>query len=193
VTRYRTVLALVLVSIAGVGSNTALAASGGKPQAVTLRLSDLPRGFKRAMAHTVTNTSAALANHLPLKTFTKHGRISSYEIGFARRVTRGMSYVYAETVAYRSDAGASWEYALDLSQLGKSHLQRVSAATVGEASVAFRLVQKSGKLSGTSDFIRFRRGAWVATVEVQGATGTVSMDQAVSLARVIDGRIQASG
>jgi hypothetical protein len=185
------VLVACLIALAVAPPVSARTSSTAAPKSVALRLTDLPAGFKLFKAHSVSNADMALKTRLKKKNFDMHGRITGFEEDFDRATaSSGQINVSAYVYAYRSSAGAHWDY-LQTLKLDLKHAKQASAPSVGNERTGMVIHVKSGKRSLTFYLIVFHRNQVDATIAVGGFTGDVSMTDAGKYAALVDTRIQS--
>jgi hypothetical protein len=163
------------------------AASGASPQAVTLKLSDMPSGFIQLYAKSLSLKAFAKDLGVNVSQATGKGFIDGYGTMFSKRATRGIVWVADQADAFRTSGGARWAYRVALPTTGK--WRRVSTGRVGDQNSAYLLTLTSGDVSISTYVIVFRRGAYFALVSA-GAVGKFKTSRLLHYAKVMDGRMQ---
>jgi hypothetical protein len=202
-----TVLALALAILVPAGASAA--AQPVSPRRLVLRLTDLPEPFIGG-GHFNSNTTVSDGYHLSAAGLAQKGRITSYETDFSPRYQPLRVSITNEVIAYRTPAGARWEYAYRLG-LARAYFQKtnvsfpVSLDAVGDERSGFGVSKRlttgsvptvAGKKKHptlvTTDVI-FQRGNYVAQIAIADLTGRYGAAMMVHLAGIVDGRMHAAG
>jgi hypothetical protein len=193
------VLAVIALDVALSASSLlppAITASAAtSPQAIALTMSDVRAAFGSGFTESsaaVPNTSVALLEHISIATVTQHGRIGGYETSFQRAQTRSWNAVSLTNSigAYRSSAGAHWQYAA-LAHLYRPplHSRPIPLRGIGDESYGYLTSQPIAGTHFLSASLFLRRGAYNARLDVV-ALRSLPLSAVRHLARVLDARMQ---
>lgn len=167
------------------------------PTAFALTLRDVPKDSMQTTARFHPNTDVAAQYGLTTSQLQQRGRVTSYETEFRRQVVSGMLDIDDVVAAWRTAAGARWDYGRVVNQLQHPQIREVAvhplaATEIGDERLAlsFRSAKQGANI--TDYAVVFRRGTYRVYLQVVGVTGTVDTEDVLSLARTIDRRIQAA-
>jgi hypothetical protein len=206
-------VALSLV-LAGCGAGS----SGGQAinlAAVSLRASDVPRGFAREIARSWTNAQAAARDRVASSLYDAHGRISSYQDAYIQQLAfheppaGGLHRAASEVTEYKNanDAQWGWRQTVNLwrhaNQTGSTTLgtssgqaaipvpfKPITVPRVGDAASGFSATWGGDEAAYTGTVVVAREGRYVIAVETIGYLDQVHTSLAVSLTRRIVQRIR---
>jgi hypothetical protein len=194
-----TLCILPVLVLAFLGSLTvAQAAHPVSPKQLVLRASDLPNGFKRTAARSLSNAQVAAGAHMSLAQVDRLGRITSYQVNYERAsasATTGPLVITSEAVSYKTAGGAHQGYGLAI-RLDKKPLQHLvrfrqsSPSGIGEEATQYSYQQKSSGYTYSVVILVFRRAEYGGTVIVVGLAGKWKESDALRLARIVDHRMQ---
>lgn len=167
------------------------------PAAMTLTLGDVGASFIETAATSHSNAEVAATYHLSPSDLARRGRLTSYETQFTQQQASGILQVDDVVAAWKSPAGAQWDFQRVVSQILGSKpapegVQTVPAPNLGDArrAIAFHSPRQAANLIDYA-FV-FRRGPYRAYVQVVAVTGTVGDSDAMHLAQIVDRRIQSA-
>jgi hypothetical protein len=150
-------------------------------------------GFKAAFSKAISNQLAILAfgtigTGLAV---TLSGRVTGYDIAYLRGF-RGVYTVVSTVNVYKStgDAQRALTYALRNPKSPPGLTMRVSA-TSGVGSKALLQTKQAASLYAL--LIGFQRGRYTAAIEVGSIGSKLVVSTVLSLAKLVDGRIQSHG
>jgi len=192
----RVSLALLLVAI--VTPVRIEAAPVGAPLAsMTLRLTDLPRGFRAGVPRFYSNAQSARSYGVSAGTLNRKGRVLSYQQSFGLLGRRYNTVILNGVVAYRSGDGARWEYTRSAVQapraFQRSH-QFYAPSLQGLGDERFGIALGTRRRGATLYvLVVFRRGDYVASIALNDTTGRFDRQEVIHLAAVLDGRIRKYG
>jgi len=178
-------------------------------EAITLQIGDMPMDFvevESSATHITDSESCAGAEGAELDECLSHlkewGRTDGYQVEYVSNdptaFYSGTYDVFSAVSIYQDQEGAIAAFRdgkerlqKELAQLEDSNL--VEIPTVGEESVAFVTVT-SQEVGGRDipvslNVVDFRRGNVLARIGTTAPTALASVDDALSLAQVMDGRI----
>jgi hypothetical protein len=178
-------------------------------EAISLQIGDMPMDFvevESSATHVTDSESCAGAEGAELdeclSNLKKWGRTDGYQVEYVSSdptaFYNGTYDVFSAVSIYQDQAGAIAAFRdgkkrlqEELAQLEDSKL--VEIPTVGEESVAF-VATTSQEVSGREipvslNVVDFRRGNVLARIGTTAPTALASVDDALTLAQVIDGRI----
>jgi hypothetical protein len=155
---------------------------------LALRVSDLPAGFTSGGSQYYSAARVVNGTKLTVSTLLGHGWITTYEVRYDRATLKGISLLINDVIAYKTAAGAHWGTATSVS--GFTSMKRLPVTGLGDESDGFTSTRVIGGQKFTEDIIGFRRGAIDVTFTTAGFQGTYTPAQVISLAKLIDRRIQ---
>jgi hypothetical protein len=163
------------------------------PKHFVLTKRDVPATFRQVGAGSLTDAEADRADHLPPGTFERHGRISSYETSF-RYSGRQVATVQDNVIAFKSAAGAHWQFLRSLEQGRKptsgQYFRVLNVKHIGNETAGFIYRVMVSASPVTCGIVIFRRGVYAAWVVTCGFAFTYINSASPALARIIDRRIQ---
>jgi hypothetical protein len=167
------------------------------PAGFALTYADVPTNMQQSISRFHSNAEVAQAYGLDATDLQRRGRITSYESEFSARAASGMLEVDDVVAAWKTLAGARWDYARVLQAAEHPNFQLLDVHTVPasglgdqESSFSFR---RSGQSYNVRDYaIMFTRGRYRVFLQVATVHGTVSDADVIHLARLIDGRIKSA-
>jgi hypothetical protein len=194
---------------------SAAAPRASGPQTFVLSLSDVQhyfgKGFTQSMHTAMTKKQvdiAASSSKLPGVSFTAHGFVSGYVVGFNKKtgltsfkngkltVNPGVIGVTSAVMGFKSDAGPKWEFAYTHAHplnLKGVHLKYQSLSGVGDQALLVSTSTKVGSI-GTINAIsvEWRHGSYSATLSLDGY-GAIKTADVVAVAKTMDSRISHAG
>lgn len=196
----RLVSCLIAIVVLGyplgtVGSVLARGHGYVSPKRFVLTRRDVPASFHQVGASSLTNAEADRADNLPRGTFERHGRVSSYGTSF-RYSGRQLASVQDNVIAFKSSAGARWEYSRSVAQGRKPvngvPFQTLTVRHLGDEASGFLFRQMIVGTPVTCGVVIFRRGAYTAWVVTCGFGPTYLASASPALARIVDKRMRAA-
>ena len=165
------------------------------PKRLALLARDVPPGFHRVGASSVTDAQADRADGLPIGTFKRHGRIASYETLF-RYAGKQFASIEDNVIAFKSSTGAHWEFKRSVKTDGLSAqgqtVKRVRITDIGDEAAGFFDERVVGTTFIACGVVVFRRGNYTAWVVTCSPLQTYSGRASPGLARLIDRRIRSA-
>jgi hypothetical protein len=174
----------------------AIASAAPSLKTRVLRLQDMPTGFRVKSRHFVSLAASAKRYKRPASELRKWGYVNGYEADFSRDVSlstlvRGAIEVDSTVALYRSRAGVKAALADDVRRCNKAPVHELSlGAKIGDAGHLCSLTKKSGGYTFQVYAVVWRHGPLRAVVTTIGLKGGAAPNQAVSLAKVQDRRMQ---
>jgi len=203
-----TVLALSL-SACGGGEKTARTPDDAELREMVMITSEgLPWPASLAGDKAMSNEEAASEFPDPeqwLKNYYEWGRVGDHYAEFRSEaeVTPPVALgIDVECYSSAGGAGSAWAAVRDFvlsdemlqvlenKGMAGAAVREVDAEEVGDESVAVLMAVSSGGVEGETFVVLFRRGGVVASATVSAEVGGVSVDDAVTVARQLDARIQ---
>src|ERR1035437_5133212 len=132
-------------------------------QSLTLKLSDLPRGYALTSSHVWSNAAIAKHHVFTVAQLEKHGRIESYEVLYETRTPSLPLEIDVSVDQFRSAPGAHWLYAYDATHAArvtyyKQMFRPVKMRRVGNESTVYKVVYLQSSFRYITYFVYFRRG-----------------------------------
>jgi hypothetical protein len=214
---FRILAVCVCLALVGWGSATS-ADPTPDLKALALRAGDLPGGFALDSGRYWSNSQAAARDRVPVSSYQTHGRIRSYQNIYSHPfavnspATGGLQRAGSEITEYRDARGAHWDWLRlrgvwrHATSMGSTTLGSVAGNAgrpvpfkpivvplVGNEDAGFAVTWGGDEFDYTTRVIVFRRGRYVATLEVIGIMQQVSLHKTMIMARTIDRRIAAAG
>lgn len=170
---------------------------GTRPQDFVLTLNDVGGGFIETVAASHSNAQVAATYHLSPSDLQRRGRVSSYETEFSEQQSSGILQVDDVVAAWRSPAGAQWDFRRVVSQILGSKpapqgIQTVQASGLGDTrrAITFHAARQPGNLIDYA--LVFRRGRFRAYLQVVGVSGTFADADVLRLAKIVDSRMESA-
>jgi hypothetical protein len=185
--------------------------------AVSLRATDVPRGFVREVSRVWTSRQAAARDHVAASLYARHGLLRSYDEAYVQRETLnspptgGLHRASSEIAEYVNAADARWGWRVaehfwrHANQVGATTLgshsgqaavpvpfKPIAVPRVGNASSGYSATWGGDEAAYTGTVVVARERRYVVVVETIGYLGQVHTSLAVSLARHIVQRIRAN-
>jgi hypothetical protein len=206
----------VLAVLGGCGSSSqARAPPNIRSRGMQLR--DLPKGTTADLTRFWTNAQAAKRDRVPLGVYTEHGRVRSYHNSFFHLPINGvlpawMERADGEVTEFKDVRGAHWEFlrqrvvmrhaAVESSPAsgtlsGASGVYRypyhaLRVPRVGDEDEAYTVDSPSDEVAYTTRVLLLRRGRFVALLRMAGYEGHFPVQDAVGVARAVDGRLRTA-
>ncbi len=166
---------------------------------LVLNVRDFPGGYRQTRLAVVTNAQSATNNHDDKSLLDRKGRIESYETAFAHPDKAGAMGVLDSVTAYRSAAGAAWDYnrqtrtiTNELTRAPKKYRAAAFPVSgIGERAMGFQTLDFSQKTSLTDIGILFRSKHYWAMVLTIAPARAYTRAKAERFARTIASRIAA--
>jgi hypothetical protein len=163
------------------------------PNALDLTVQDVPRGFQQTTAEVLSDAQVASLDNISVSTLQAEGRITSYHVVFQRRAHSGLIDIDATVSSYRSSQGAHEDYQrIVQGAQGQGFFHPLQASVIGDEYTALTNTALKGGGLMTSDVVLFRRGAYTASIIVDGVPGTFTTGQVYTLAQTIDARLKSA-
>lgn len=159
-----------------------LAQAATSPNAIALRASDVPKNYRVILSSKQIAPELVMTKLKP-KVYAKHGRLGGYVAEFAPK--RSTPAVASLIVQYRNAAGAHWELQNVRARMNARH---ITASPVGNESFAFGYEVGKKKTQRQIYSLAFRRGAFAIEVTEIGKPNSITMDDVVRYARIVDAR-----
>jgi hypothetical protein len=168
------------------------------PKSLVLSLHDVSAAFgtsfRQAGAAVVSNAAVATAESVTIATINRIGRITGYETSFFARAGAGVLTLDDYVGAYRSVAGAHWQYAKYISQnRPPAHAKRIPLSVSGIGNEARGYIFTTSVAGNEVGSIYFRRGKYTARIDLF-TVGSVRVHAAdfSRLAQVLDQRMRGA-
>ncbi len=162
---------------------------------LALRLSDLPSGFQQTRYTSLDNVQVAQGWHMPLAAVEALGHLAASESAFHQATSSGTLAVDDRVDVYRSTAAAHLSFVATSATIAASyraaHPHVLKKLGVGKESIEFSSTSGANGARTTTIEVVFRRGRYVATITIKGRSSLVTTQQALTLGRILDTRIQA--
>lgn len=168
------------------------------PKSLVLGLHDVSAAFginfRQAGAAVVSNAAVATAESVTVGTINRIGRITGYETSFFARAGAGVLTLDDYVGAYRSVAGAHWQYVKYISQnRPPAHAKRISLSVNGVGNEVRGYIFSTSVAGNEVGSIYFRRGKYTARLDLF-SVGAVRVHAAdfSRLAQVLDRRMRGA-
>jgi hypothetical protein len=183
-------------SRAGGACRQASAAGTPNPKALGLTLKDLPAGFY--IKSSQFSDAAALAKATKPEQRAELAKaciVSLYYVFFERKPLKGMYWVISSVMSFTSSAAAGTFFDRYPDSGTQPPLVPMSVERIGTKSGGWRgEIGDPGKAPVSTEYdIGFVRGPYVVHVVTLGVLRSYSVQQAIKLAHLIDGRILRHG
>jgi hypothetical protein len=163
------------------------------PQSIVLRARDLPRSFGGGFIETgsiITNAEVAAVEFVSTATITQHGRITGYQTVLSRQNKSHLMSISDSVGAYRSVAGAHWQYRKFISLFKvPPGATLLSMSGIGDEARAYIGASPAGPFSVSSASVYFRRGKYNARIDIF-KLGTLHSSDVLLVARILDTRMK---
>jgi hypothetical protein len=169
------------------------------PATLVLRAADLPQGFVQAAAGPYTNAEVAQRFGVPPDQVEgRLGRVRGYRSVFVRQgpVSAGAVEISSVASVYKGAVAARQGLTFEVEVNRRLHpdLRQLADPRVGDQALAFVWPwtdpQTHARLESLTVF--WRRANVLGALSVLGVPGTLSVDEAVRLARIVDARCKAA-
>lgn len=176
---------------------TPAASALAPPAAFALKTADVPENLQQSVSRYHSTAEVAQAYGLDPVDLQRRGRITSYESEFKGRAAAGMIAIDDVVAAWKTPAGARWDYArvrqaAEHPDFQLQSLSGIPADGLGDRGTAFSF-RRNGQSSNLRDYaIVFTRGRYRVFLQIAAVYGTVSDADVLHLAHVIDGRIKSA-
>lgn len=168
---------------------------------LVLNARDFPSGYRQTRLALVTNAESALSNHDNKALLDRKGRVASFETAFAHPSKKGAMGVLDGVTAYKSPAGAAWDYgrqtrtiAAQLARAPKQyHAVEFRVAGIGRRAIGFQTLDFSQKTPLTDIGILFTSKRYWASVLTIAPAKVYTRASVEHLARTIASRIASRG